>query len=135
MTWARMPDRDEGRETRYQLVLPKSRVVLTYTVPRAYPDTVTVEFVNPDGVTVDSWTVEEPDTGDEDNPKPLSEADPDGNWEAAAGLFRAVHNQATGWAGVIEDIEAAIASPGPIGATGRPPVPAPQVVSGRFIHK
>lgn len=129
-----MPDQDGGRETRYQLVLPKSRVMITYTVPRAYPDFVTVQFVNPDGVTVDSWTVEKPDAGDEDDPRSPSEADPDGDWEAAAGLFRAAHNRATGWAEVIEDIEAAIASPGPIGATGRL-APAPQVVSGRYIHK
>jgi hypothetical protein len=127
-----MPAADGERETRYQLVLPKSRVVLTYGVPRAYPDFVTVQFLNPDGVVVDSWTVEEPDWGGEDDPKPPSVADPDGNWEAAAGLFRAVHNRATGWDEVIRDIETAVASPEPIGATSFPQTAKPGVAAVRL---
>lgn len=106
---------DPPRETNYQLVLPHSRVSLTYTVPRAAADTISLQLENPDGVAVDTWAMEEPDWGDPENPRERDEVDPEGDWDLLYGLFEVVHRRVTGWDEVVNDIEQALAGPGPIG--------------------
>ncbi|MBY0458928.1 MAG: hypothetical protein K2V38_16440 [Gemmataceae bacterium] len=102
-------------ETSYETVLPQSRIVVTYTIPRATADYITLELQNASGVTVDSWALDEPDWGDPQNPLPPEAADPDGDWQRLAALFREVHRRVTGWDKVLSDVEKALASPGPIG--------------------
>lgn len=84
-----------------------------YTKPRAKPDVVSLLFINPDGLLVDMWAVQEPDYDPE--VEPIEQADPDGDWRLLSGLFAEVHRIVTGWDKVIRDVETALASNGPIG--------------------
>lgn len=111
--WVRKETSSDVPQTRYELVLPSSRVAVTYTIPRARPDVVSLQFINPSGITIDSWAVEEPDYDPEH--EPIEQADPDGDWRLLSGLFSEVHRHVTGWDKVISDIEKALASQGPIG--------------------
>lgn len=120
MNWVPAPSRSEPPEYVYQLALPESRVLLTYTTPIIEADFITLRLLNADGVTVDEWRVEEPDY-DPDIGETLEQADPDGDWRLMKGLFGEVHRQATGYDRVISDVEKALASLGVIGL----PAPAP----------
>lgn len=90
--------------TTYEVHLPHSRLVLTYGVPRAEPDFISLQLQNADGTTVDSWTVDDP------------ESEGDADWRLLRELFNAVHLVVTGWDAVLSEVEAALASQGPIGA-------------------
>lgn len=81
-----------------------------------------LQFLNPEGATVDSWSVEEPDYDPEH--EGIEEADPDGSWRLLSGLFAEVHRSVTGWDKVIRDVETALASQGPIGQPTRPKTPS-----------
>ena len=89
--------------------LPNSRLVLIYGHPRAEPDFISLQLQNATGTPVDSWTVDDPESGE----------DPD--WRLLRELFNAVHLVVTGWDTVLDDVEKALASPGPIGKL--PPQP------------
>jgi hypothetical protein len=116
--WSRKATDGEIPETSYELVLPQSRIVITYTRPRARPDFVNLQFINPDGILVDAWKVEEPDY--DPDVEPIEQADPDGSWRLVSNLFFEIHRTVTGWDKVIRDVEAALASPGPIGRLANP---------------
>jgi hypothetical protein len=103
----------------YHLILPDSRVTLTYTIPYADADFITLRLLNADGVPVDEWRVEEPDY-DPDAGETLERADPDGDWRLMTELFGEVHRQATGYDRVVSDIEKAL---GEIGVIGKPVKP------------
>jgi hypothetical protein len=120
--WGRKVTHSDVPETSYELVLPQSRIVLTYTRPRARPDVVKLQFANADGATVDSWVVEEPDYDPEH--ESIEQADPDGSWRLLSELFSEVHRTVTGWDKVIHDVETALASQGPIGQPARHDAPS-----------
>jgi hypothetical protein len=67
-----------------------------------------------EGITVDSWSVDEPNF-DPEHGESIEEADPTGDWRLLQGLFAEVHRQATGWDKVVSDVEKALAAKGPIG--------------------
>lgn len=113
MNWVRKQNPAQPRDTTYEVVLPQSRIALTYGVPRAEPDFLTLQLQNTDGVTVDSWSVDEPDY-DPERENAIA-ADPDGNWTILYKLFSEVHRRATGWDKVVTDIQKALASQGAIG--------------------
>jgi hypothetical protein len=119
--WTRKAPDSEVPETSYELALPQSRIVITYTRPRARPDVVKLQFINPDGLIVDSWKVEEPDY--DPDVEPIEHADPDGSWRLLSGLFAEIHRTVTGWDKVIRDVETALASEGPIGKPTNPESP------------
>jgi len=100
---------------RYEVVLPLSRIVLTYGIPRAESDFLSLEILNSESITVDSWTVDEPDWGSPDDPNDPEEVDPDGDWRLLYELFSEVHRNVTGWDKVVNDIEKALAEPGKVG--------------------
>ena len=102
-------------DTTYEVVLPESRIVLVYGVPRAAPDTISLQLQNLDGLVVDSWTVDEPDWGTPEGPEDLEVADPDGNWRLLYSLFSEVHRRMTKWDKVVVDVEKALTSRGIIG--------------------
>ncbi len=113
VNWTRRATHNDVPETSYELVLPQSRIAVMYTKPRAKPDVVSLLFINPDGLLVDMWAVQEPDYDPE--VEPIEQADPDGDWRLLSGLFAEVHRIVTGWDKVIRDVETALASNGPIG--------------------
>jgi hypothetical protein len=86
-------------------------------VPRAEPDIITLQLQNAEGLTVDSWSVEEPNWGDPEDPNDPDEVDPDGDWRLLYGLFSEVHKYVTGWDKVVSDVEKALTGSGPIGAS------------------
>lgn len=112
--WIALPQRGRPPETPYELVLPESRVVLSYWVPAATADFITLRLQNADGVTVDEWRVEEPDY-DPDEGQTLEQADPDGDWRLLNDLFGEVHREATGYDRVLSDVELALKALGTIG--------------------
>lgn len=114
VNWNPKPIVSDRSETGYEVVLPQSRIVLRYTIPRAEPDFVTLEFRNSDGLVVDSWSVAEPDENDPN----LDEVE-SSDWRLLHGLFMEVHRQATGWDKVLSDVEKALAAQGSIGAPQR----------------
>ncbi|HEY1187487.1 MAG TPA: hypothetical protein VGE74_07500 [Gemmata sp.] len=113
MNWIRKETNSDVPQTRYELVLPDARIAVTYTIPRARPDVVTLQFISPNGALIDSWAIEEPDYNPEY--ESLEQADPDGDWRLLDGLFDEIHRQVTGWDKVISHIEQQLASPGTIG--------------------
>jgi hypothetical protein len=119
VNWVRKPIMSQGPDTTYEVILPESRIELTYGVPRAEPDFISLRLKNPNGVAVDSWTVDEPDWGDAEDPNPAEEADPEGEWRLLYDLFTEVHRQATGWDKVVSDIQRALAESGSIGDSPR----------------
>jgi len=114
VNWLRSQAKSEPTETSYFVILPESRVVLTYGIPRADLDYISLRIQNEKGETIDSWTVSQPDYDPEH--ESLDTADPDGDWRLLNGLFAEVHKQATGWDKVLSDIEKALAAPGVIGS-------------------
>ena len=119
VNWVPAPNRNEPPEFPYRLILPDSRVTLTYTRTRASEDFITLRFQNADGVTVDEWRVEEPEYYP-DVGQTLEQADPDGDWRLMKELFGEVHREATGYDRVISDVEKALAS---LGVIGKPATP------------
>lgn len=111
----RRPRNQAPRDTTYEVLLPQSRIVLSYGVPRVEADFVSFQLQNPDGVVVDSFAVDEPDWGDADNPTDPEEVDPEGDWRLFHGLWTEVHKQATGWDKVVSDVQRALTSGGRIG--------------------
>jgi hypothetical protein len=111
-------------ETSYELLLPASRVVLSYISPIAGSDFIQLQLQDTKGMTAGSWSVEEPDW------EYLERADdPDADaivpdWKLLAELFEAVHRYVTGWDKVLSDVEAALASQGPIGQPAHPESPS-----------
>ncbi len=99
-----VPTRDKDRE--YTVVLPHSWIRLHYVNPRALPDFITLAFYNAEGVLVGALKAEEPDPEEQGS-------NPD--WDLLNSLFTEVHRSAAGWDRVVEDIEKALASPGPVG--------------------
>ena len=89
--------------TTYEVVLPQSRLVLTYGMPRAEPDFISLQMQNSTGTTVDSWSVDDPESND------------DADWRLLRELFMQVHLVVTGWDSVLSDVEKALASNDPIG--------------------
>jgi hypothetical protein len=116
--WASKTTRTDFPEVSYEVVLPESRIVMNYGIPRAAPDFVSLNLINPDGIIVDSWAVDEPDYDPEH--EPIEHADPEGDWRLLHGLFSEIHKQATGWDKVLSDVEKALASDEPIGKPTRP---------------
>lgn len=100
-------------ETSYAVVLPQSRIILTYSIPRADSDFVTLQLQNADGVAVDSWVMSEPNFDPEH--EGIEEVDPEGDWRLLHGLFLEVHRHITGWDKVVNDVEKALTINGPIG--------------------
>jgi hypothetical protein len=119
VNWVLVPNREEPPAYSYQLLLPDSRITLTFTVPRADLDFITLRFQNTEGVIVDEWRVEEPDY-DPDEIGSLEKADPNGDWRLMKELFGEVHRQATGYDRVISDVEKALAALGRIGQSNQP---------------
>src|SRR5437763_6576565 len=78
VNWVRKPVPIQSHDTAYEVVFPESRIVLTFGVPNVEPDFISLQLQNPNGVAVDSWTVDEPDWGDPDNPNQPDEVDPEG---------------------------------------------------------
>ncbi len=119
VNWIRNPAKSQIPETSYAVILLQSRIVLTYTIPRAAPDCISLELQNEEGVAVDSWVLEEPDFDPEH--EDLDAADPDGDWRLLYGLFSEVHRRMTGWDKVVSEVEKAISESSPIG--NRPVLP------------
>jgi hypothetical protein len=115
VNWRAKLTHSDVPETTYEVLLPQSRIVLRYVIPRASPDYIALEFHNSDDLIVDSWSVDEPD---EDDPT-TDEIAPD--WRLLRELFMEVHRQATGWDQVLSDVEKALATQGTI---GQPPAPS-----------
>ncbi|WP_162670267.1 hypothetical protein [Gemmata massiliana] len=107
-------------ETSYEVILPQSRVVLTYTIPRAESDYLSFQLQNANSIPVDTWSVTEPDWGTPEDPNDPDEVDPDGDWKLLNTLFQEVQRHVTGWDKVVNDIEQALSAQGPIGRTPRP---------------
>ena len=96
------------RRTTYEVVLAGSRIVLSHVIPLSQPDRISLQLLNANGVTVDSWTITDPEVDDQD-------ADPDGNWKLLSELYSEVHRFVTGWDKVTDDIQKALKSSGVIG--------------------
>lgn len=116
-----VPSQDKDRE--YTVALPHSWIRLRYINPRALPDFITLAFFNAGGVLVGALKAEEPDP-EEEGPNP--------DWDLLNSLFTEVHRSAAGWDTVVDEIEKALAGPGPVGN----PAPRPGLTgtfnSGRF---
>lgn len=125
-----------GPESNYSLTLPESRVILTYHRPRVEPDFITLEVLGSSGISAGVLAADEPDDQD---------PEPNPDWPLLRSLYTEAHRFVTGWDRTLGDVEKALAGSGPIGlpveheagppapsaGTGRPPVPAPQVVRPR----
>jgi hypothetical protein len=120
VNWVRKPLKSDIPVTAYEVILPESKILLTYSIPRAEPNVITLLLQNPDGVTVDSWAIDEPDY--DPYVDRIEQVDPEGDWQLLSSLFAEVHRAITGWDKVLRDVENALASPGPIGA--KPPIPS-----------
>lgn len=72
-------------------------------MPRAEPDFISLQMQNSTGTTVDSWSVDDPESND------------DADWRLLRELFMQVHLVVTGWDSVLSDVEKALASNDPIG--------------------
>lgn len=77
--------------------------MLTYVIPRAEPDFISLQIQNAAGTTVDSWSVDDPESNN------------DADWLLLRGLFMQVHLTVTQWDSVLIDVEKALASNDPIG--------------------
>ena len=109
------PPRTPSSGMRYEVTLAQSRIVLTYGIPRVESNFLTLEILNSNGDSIDSWTVDEPDWGDAEDPSDPEEVDPYGDWRLLNELFSEVHRAVTGWDKVVSEIEKALAEPGQIG--------------------
>ncbi len=96
------------RTTIYEVVLPGSRIVLSHVIPLSQPDRISLQLLNANGVTVDSWTITDPEVEDQD-------ADSDGNWKLLSELYSEVHRFVTGWDKVTKEIQSALLSSAVIG--------------------
>jgi hypothetical protein len=100
-----------ARKKSFEVVLPPSRVVISYLSPIADPDALRLEILDALNIPVMELTVAEPDfeqPGDED-----LERMPD--WKLLSQLLELAHLTATGYDRVLKSIEDALASPGVIG--------------------
>lgn len=120
----------DTRDSSYEVILPQSRIVLTYGVPRAESDFISFELRNPEGIVVDALTVDEPDWGDADNPNDPEEIDPDGDWKLLSDLWTEVHKQSTGWDKVVNDVQKALTSSGRIGSQSESVKPGMKLSAG-----
>ncbi|MBA4067358.1 MAG: hypothetical protein C0501_27340 [Isosphaera sp.] len=114
VNWVRTQAHGQTPETSYRVFLPQSRVTLSYGVPAARLDYVSLQLQNADGLLVESWVVNDPVEDPEHDE--IERVDPDGDWRLLSELFREVHRRVTGWDKVLSDVEKALASTGPIGA-------------------
>ncbi|MBN9120434.1 MAG: hypothetical protein J0I06_14970 [Planctomycetes bacterium] len=119
-----IPGTRTRNETTYELILPESRVALSYISPTAESDFIQLQLQDAKGTSAGSWSVEEPDWEYLDRTD-----DPDADatvpdWKLLKELFEVVHRYVTGWDKVIRDVEAALASQGPIGQPARPESPS-----------
>jgi hypothetical protein len=118
-----------GPDVSYEVVLPESRLILTYKSPRAEPDVISLQLQDLTGAVIGAFAADEPD----DSPRGLlsgaltvtgtvtgsalipPEPQAVNDWKLLQELFSEVHLSATGWDRVVKDVEKALASQGPIG--------------------
>jgi hypothetical protein len=121
--------RTETREISYEVILPHSRIVLTYAVPRAEADFIMFELRNTDSVAVDSLTIDEPDW--EELPTEPEDFEVRSDWKLLSALWKEVHKQTTGWETVVKDVQSALAQPGPM---GQQPTPTLVDIASKFTN-
>ncbi|MCI0702710.1 MAG: hypothetical protein L0241_16645 [Planctomycetia bacterium] len=105
-------------ESSYEVILPESRIVLSYVSPPAEADYIQLQLQDSKGLSAGSWVVEEPEWEFVDQDDEAAAKVPD--WKLLSGLFEEVHRYVTGWDKVLSDVEKALTSQGPIGKPARP---------------
>ena len=101
MNWIRNQD-----EAGYGVNLQQSRINIVYLRPKVAPDFIRLAFSNAEGVLVGALSADKPEPDD---------AEPNPDWPLLEALYSEVHRSVTGWDKVLNEIETALAGPGPIG--------------------
>ena len=100
-------DDSEKSDTAYVVKLPKASIVIKRVNPIAEPDYLILAFLDEKGHAALAWPVDEPEAG--------TPATATADWNLLLSLYSEARREATGWDKVLQEVETALASQGPIG--------------------